>query len=297
MGRRISFLAVFFFLAALQAAAQYMPILDAQKTEYTLLNEVLDAVIVSYAIVQGDTLVGAVGYKKLAFQFFENDPFVPLGLVREDGGRLWWLPPGGQGERLLADLDLAVGDTFSVAGMYFDCIGDVLGPTVSVVTAVEWVEGRKQVSLNVAPCIGDTLRFIEGVGPNTGPAYLAGLGSLGIGHFLCRMHRQDTLYAAFIAEEDCADRTLSAGAADPSPLSLSSYPNPASSVLRVVADTAPGAWIQVRDLHGQHWLSQKISAKSADNTYEVDISRLPKGVYALLLTEGTRRACARFLKL
>lgn len=297
MGRRTYCLAIFSCLAILQATAQYLPILDAQKTEYTLLNEVLDAVIVSYATVQGDTLVGTVSYKKMVFQFFEDDTFEPLGLVREDGGQLWWLPPNGQGERLLADLDLTVGDTFSVAGMYFDCIANVLDPTVAVVTAVQWVEGRKQVSLNVAPCIGDTLRFVEGVGPNTGPAYLAG-SSLGIGHSLCRVHREDTLYAAFITEVDCAERISTAAAADPSPLlGLSLYPNPASDVLHVVADAEPGAWIEVRDLHGRRWLSQKIPTEGASPGCEVDISQLPKGVYALSLTQRTRRASARFLKL
>ncbi|HOH99324.1 MAG TPA: T9SS type A sorting domain-containing protein, partial [Bacteroidales bacterium] len=75
---------------------------------------------------------------------------------------------------------------------------------------------------------------------------------------------------------------VSAGIEDVTPISIQSWPNPATDMLYM--DMPQGIWtVELLNVNGQRILQAEVSGKGS-----LDVSQLPAGMYILRATDGTR---------
>lgn len=79
------------------------------------------------------------------------------------------------------------------------------------------------------------------------------------------------------------------------------YPNPAKDQINLMANLAPGNYLdnlklQVFDLQGQQVLGQKIGQMDGQGEVAVSLDGLGRGLYLVMVTDGERRSVLRFTK-
>lgn len=154
-----------FCLAA--TAQNYRPLL--QEGSYWITHTVsCDAGAIERIEVDGDTTIANTAYKILRSRYC-NVPDRLHGFARTNttNSKLWFRDIFGQ-EALIMDLDLEAGAIFTGLGGGFD-------PFTGLVERVDTVDGRKVITFQsdyVGWCLvgpeTEPLRFIEGVGSNSG---------------------------------------------------------------------------------------------------------------------------------
>jgi hypothetical protein len=132
--------------------ASFLPVLKSDSTSWVIAEIWWEGIIMSqhYALKHPDSL-----YAKL----YRRGESESIERVREDtiSGKLWYvLTYPETEEKLMMDLTLDVGDTFDFTGR---------SGTVDSVYFLD--DGRKIIIFDLL-VLGENVRFIEGVGPNTG---------------------------------------------------------------------------------------------------------------------------------
>lgn len=102
----------------------------------------------------GDTTIDEKLYRPVFEYTLPN--IRKVGYLREDTllGKIWFLVPDS-GEKLIMDLSLNKGDTFYINDTHW-CLADT----------VFSIDGNKNIVFNEPINFGDTLKFIESIGPN-----------------------------------------------------------------------------------------------------------------------------------
>lgn len=267
---------------------QYQSVLSAEKTVYTIQMEPLDALLYGEIRIQGDTVINQTDYVKT---FVEVDGWQPgeklVGFVREDvnEGKLWFLNNLDNLEYLVMDLALEVGDTFTTF-YNADCLLSGAGGTVAQVVEIYTLENRKIVKLDRGfggGYICDTLKFIEGVGPNASIFFQStSLDDIrGLAFNVCRMDKEDTLSFPTISPLDLCGLTTQVADISLSNNSFSILPNPNDGSFIIKEDNKgaiadDSALFILFDLTGN--VVYKAHAISFINEV-IDISHLSSGMY------------------
>ncbi len=283
-------------------AAQYQPVLSAQKTEFYILFEPLDAGLEGTIRVEGDTVVNQISYKKV---FFKGDFSLEalVGLVREnaDEGKLWFWNNLDNQEALVMDLNLAPGDTFPVANTSDCWDGDSGGPIIQV-AEVYSLESKKVISMDCwhggSFIGGDSLKFIEGAGPNA-TLFLQNKNLdyeiAGIGYRLCRILREDTLAFPLFSDVDFCGIPTDVQEI-PGVGGFSIFPNPAGSsvaLFHFMPLSKPVSW-RLYDGFGRKVREKTLEA--GDSRAEVSLVGLAGGIYYYLFEkEGTAISSGKLL--
>jgi len=129
--------------------------------------------------VGNDTTINSLQYKTIYSDYMVYNPQHIHGFIREDtvSGKAWykgWYSPapplGDSSERMIMDMMLVTGDSF-----YFPPFNTPfpLDTGWVKVDTTYFIAGYKYIRFVDTTHWGDSLLFIEGKGPNTGPQYLS----------------------------------------------------------------------------------------------------------------------------
>jgi len=279
------FINLVLFLLPCLMYAQYQPVLSAEKTGYDIQIGVFDAVLVGVLRVQGDTVINQFTYKKV---FITVDPFGEslVGFVREntDAGKMWFLNKLDDQEYLIMDLELEVDDTFNTFYEY-DCYSS--GPGIAKVVTISMLESRKVITLDRSfggGFICDTLKFIEGVGPNATLFFQSttlDYDASGFYYRICEMYQEDTLSFPLFSEFDSCVSITSASEVLKSDGSFSIVPNPNTGSF-VLKNNHPGSSLNnplftLFDLNGREIVSLTIDGSLSEQ--QVRLPHIPAGLY------------------
>lgn len=213
------------------------------------------------------------GYKEVWYKgnyfYFEE---VNIGKVRSnnDNSRLYfktspYINTHDTTEKLIFNLNLSIGDTFSF-GYYVDTVANVF-----------YLNGLKHIEFkNISTNWGEKVRFIEGIGPNTG-IFVNYLGILDP-YVICKYEKDSLIYVTqntnFIG---CALNTQIVN----DHLSLYNIkisPNPAKEFFIISVENFSAhknAFLYIYNINGISILQEIIDK----NKYIVDISHLKSGIY------------------
>jgi hypothetical protein len=158
--KKIILLAAWCACSLAAAAQDYLPLLQDGRY-WSIRKDACDEDQYRRLEAAGDTVIADIAYKVLHnCTIFEEDKVHGFARADSANSKLWLLDPGGT-ETLIMDLDLAPGDFFPELGAY--------------VSHIDTIDGRKTITFEahyVGYCVvgpeAEPLRFIEGVGPNSG---------------------------------------------------------------------------------------------------------------------------------
>ena len=224
-------------------------------------------------------------YRELTVLYDELNYTVPFGLLREEGKKVYLRRystaiPHIMEEEVYYDFNLQVGDWFSV--------GDEVEPGFIQVMAIEEVvleDGsvRNKYVFNEGWGVNpeEPEVWIEGIGSLSGIhwRYIPGWTASGFAYLQCYFEDDNLVWTDGECWDDVEDVVVE---------SVSLYPNPASDIVRVKGATATE--VKIYNSLGQ-------LVKTVENTNEINLAGLPKGIYLLRITdaEGKNRV-ARAMK-
>lgn len=238
-----------------------------------------------YALTEEDTIIENETYKKL--YLFSNSEFNPLtaqciGGIRENEQRQVFYKGAGIGyttqSGLICDFSLSVGDTFSIS----DFSGSPCSVQVKTIDTINYGGALRRVfnvrtegepSFNIAT-------WIEGMGNVEGLLYdmdskIMMLDYLGRNR--CYEHNDILLYYDYPqGVEDCFTPVLSINSIKAEDNSITLYPNPAKSDIKISSESRINS-IEVFNSLGQKIYQEKINAKEK----MFDINSFSKGIYII----------------
>lgn len=172
-------IALSFFLVIINlnsAKAQYQSIFGSSQTSWNIIKGNFWGTGTDSLVTVSDTIINSYTYKKILYYDISSGTTQIesiVGYLREDSiqGKAWFFNTEDIAEQLIMDLNLNLGDTFYVGGVWNSNTG------YHLVDSVWTVFGRKHIRIDVAinPNPGggnnEKLIFIEGVGTNIGIGY------------------------------------------------------------------------------------------------------------------------------
>lgn len=209
--------------------AQYLPVLISNKTTFRVIAGLLDNTMTGKIDIQGDTTISGIIYKITWYQSDDNNPEI-YGFTRQnaENSKLYYFDINSQTEYLVMNLDLEVGDEFSYINTS-DC-ENIQGNNIAKVVSVEIIDGRKQLTfdkLGGGDFYCDSLKFIEGFGPNTSIFFQHPFGALA--YKSCRKLENDVLSYPTSPIDFCGNPTNTVEHFDTDKITIA--PNPFSNQL------------------------------------------------------------------
>lgn len=258
---------VLFLTLSIPASTQpYQPIIAADSTSWDVAHQELFGIVMEqlYTKKHPDST-----YSKL-FLFGLYPDTVYIGKVREDinSGKIWYVNPYSNDEKLIMNMSLIVGDTFQIS------------TTWSSVDSVFFHDGKKIIRFDLQTIWDETVEFIEGVGPNVSLIYAL---DPGYDHFYvaCKYNADALVYVNnninFIG---CEPNTI--GFPDKSKTkTINMYPNPATTELHIELpkEFHPKSELILRDITGQI-IKQKTLI---GNKHIIFLSKINQGIYIVTI--------------
>lgn len=247
-------------------------------------------------ITGADTLVAGVNYKKV-----EQCNWNYSGALREDSGRVYFLPADSAQAYLLYDLSLSIGDTvhdvFVDEGLAFSGVSYYPLLVNYVVDQTGVVAGRKFLRL-AQPWGGPEQIWIEGFGSPYGlfsqqdPINVSG-SQTGI---RCMSHRDTSWYYSTwevtgAPGYSCAPQYV--GIKETLKAATAVYPNPTTGFTSIGPGIGPNTSIMLTDQSGR---SIAAPIRNVAGIIEFDLSALENGLYLATMVERGLRTTFRILK-
>lgn len=275
MKAAVKFIWFIFILSPFMCKGQYHSAFGKNYTEWNFIALYCDAGFVETFIHDKDTVIQNVSYHVL------HD----FGLLREsqDHSKLWFRDFNEEEERLIMDLNLNKGDTFSFHLM------DLAVDT----TYLE--NNRKIIEFDFIPyhCgYYEKLRFVEGRGLNF--SFRFALSGLMDDMWLLRCQTKDSVSENFLTQyfrESCREGIIATK--NVSEINFTLYPNPADNQINISFDNAKNREIEILDFSG----FRQSLLFSADKEVKADISALVPGIYYIQIIEHNTLYASKFLKL
>ncbi len=232
----------------------------------------------------------------------------------DDNSKLYFRWAGQSSEMLIMDLNLKVGDTLDTRSWKWENIDEYYyifdsiynGPTI-VVDSVYYHDGRKCIRTNYYitfehhsgfyPPYTDTLKFMEGIGPNLGIMYvpITMLTKAGWRYFkeiLFCYFKDDTFEYHRETQYSCLIWwTISIDEADKSSANI--YPNPTKDKLFITDLAAEEHTIKIISQMGK---VMKIITTN-ESEIEIDLKGFPSGVYNIIIVNNNGLTSKKIIKL
>lgn len=156
--KRFLKLLIVLLLPSFYSMAQYQPTILPDMSIWKIAHKQLPGNIMGKIVVASND---SSEYSDLYFSFLEGIDSIYAGKVKEDilEGKLWYIEPNSTNEELIFNLDLHVNDTF---------MNWTFPDTYMQIDSIYEFEGRKYIEFDALTAWNEPIRFIEGVGPNTG---------------------------------------------------------------------------------------------------------------------------------
>ena len=207
------------------------------------------------------------------------------GYLREDStlGKAWYFSSIDTTEQLIMDLNLNLGDTFYVGGLWNSNVG------YHPVDSVWFQSGRKYVRIDneINPNIGggnnEKLIFIEEIGTNIGISYQDLNNGNNFPYLLCSYKDNNAIYQNSHPFFMGSCKYLSVGIDDnfTSEKPINIYPNPTKNLLNIVVHDAQVLKIEIFAIDGK-----LIEQKSITKNTTVDVSKYQSGLYFIHATNN-----------
>ena len=259
-------------------AQHYQSIFGRQSTFWEIASNNLWGWIQFTIVVQKDTVVNGLPYKKLSNNWNNKG-----GLLREDTttGKVWfknifprnYLFPDTT-EFLTFDYGLAVGDTFDVSGAGYG-LNVSFQDSFNVVKRVYYQNNQKHIEFK-GPAT-EPFTMIEGIGGTYGVIWKQYNGALTNQYLLCSY--KDGVKTSYVNKAFPGGCSITGFPEDILEQSISIYPNPAQEKLFI--KTAAGTKVkacQILNVFGK-----VIAAPEMQTDNAIDIAALPAGWYVLQL--------------
>ncbi len=196
------------------------------------------------------------------------------GKLREDTlhGRLWLTEPTGTDEILIMDMSLNLADSIEIEPGYW-----------TKVDSIYYLNDRKIIRFDrFSETWDENLKFIEGVGPNSGLFYkLYGVDWA----FMSCMHLNDELLYQTSSPffEGCVLNTNSVNK-EQGNVGYCIFPNPANSTLMITIDHAhvTESILTILDINGRILIQMKIT----DKLSVLNLHAFKTGIYTVLIQTG-----------
>ena len=234
-----------------------------------------------YALTEEDTIIENETYKKL--YLFSNSEFNPLtaqciGGIRENEQRQVFYKGGFNAQKkILCDFSLSVGDTFTIKTGDFPYIAKV--KTIDTINYGGALRRAFYIGLEGYESFNIAL-WIEGMGSVEGLLYDMSTKLLGLdflGRNRCYEHNDILLYHDYPqGVEDCFTPVLSLNSIKAEDNSITLYPNPATSDIKISSESRINS-IEVFNSLGQKIYQENINAKEKI----IDINSFSKGIYII----------------
>jgi len=245
-------------------------------------------------ILEGDTLIGAVSYKKLfltgitvgsdSFAYiytYWDDGYI--GGIREDtlNKKVYYLPKGEISDTLLYDFNLSLGDTLPLTYIYS-------GSPLVTIDDIDSIAANGRVH---------TTYHLDGAGWGSGFYLIEGIGStFGLLEpiiaspdprydLLCFKYDGSVTYDTLVSFHSTGCDSLLTGLKTPKIISrfgISIYPNPLTSFATIEA-TEPLSSLRIYTISGRMAREER---NLSSNTITMDRGNLPSGMYFIEVISG-----------
>ena len=274
-------------LSSMARAQPYLSVFGTDSTRWEIWREHSSFDYYSFTTENIDTLINSKIYKEIKEK--KNDEFFSNLYMREDTatGELWVYEPNSSKEHLIMDLTLNVGDSFFLPNWTKE-VNYTNIDTVLVVDSVFIKNGKKHILFKTDLMIGSfypwvKMQFIEGVGPNAGLRYLTEEDWLSYNWvtnnlLLCKFSNNlRTYHDSINSTEYCT--LIVIGIEEHDKISISVYPNPASSSLTVELPSVLRGKLSVYNLRGNKLYTAQISDKK---TVNLSVVGYKPGIYTII---------------
>jgi hypothetical protein len=224
----------------------------------------------SYCMEQGDTSINSTTYSKVNYC-----GGVYHGALRDNKGKIYYVPKDSLNELLIYDFTLKTGDSVSV----YCILGGKFNPFREFKYQHVWVDSvlikgvyRKSINLN-------GYKWIEGIG-NTKGLFVESFANVSgwATQLLCMSDNDTTLFPSFSIGSCSTTVGIPETEANGN---IELFPNPTTGKFRLQAEKNPIKTIEIIDLYGKIIYSIAVKNKLAD----ADVTSLSPGIYFVRITD------------
>lgn len=214
-------------------------------------------------------------------QFFNSEK-TDIGKIKisKNNDKIWYIAPDDTTQKLIFDLTLKQGDTFSISLTYNQLIVD----TILI------KNGRKNIIFNYNTHWNEKVKFIEGVGPNI--SLICSEYYFLQPFVICQFERNENIYSTdnknFI---NCDINTLNVKCLNRQNYQI--YPNPFHNNLQInLNNTNDFHIIQIIDLYGKIQIEKKVCT----NFCYLSTKNLNRGIYFLKINSNNKCLTQKIIK-
>lgn len=241
--------------------------------------------VVNYCVNGEDTVINSITYTKL-----DTCEGGYKGAIRDNSGKVLFVPAESLNEYLLYDFTAMAGDTLDSVYFKTGTFDEFQELIVSQVDSVQiFGEYRKRVGIEQGP------GWIEGIGNEYGLFRESWINISGIVPLLYCMSDNDTKLYPIEGPGNC---TLDVGLHEnESTIAIDIYPNPVNDVLNISisSDNFQSGQIKIIDLTGQPVYQQEFEPSTL---IEVNCQQLKPGIYLVKIEDSNANllGASRFVK-
>lgn len=196
--------------------------------------------------------------------YFEDSTY--SGKVQESSlhDKIWYVPPEETDSILVYDITLEKGDTFMLQGY------------PGQVDTVYFKNNRKHIEFNVHTYWGDSIQFIEGIGPNVSFIYFYENSGIHAPYVACKFNNNAHVYAVDNPKhfDGCAFNTSGVRENSGKDIPVQIFPNPFNDYLQIKGTTDDVFVLKIIDVCGNIVIDKRLYNNTTLNT-----GMLVKGFY------------------
>jgi len=260
----------------------YQSLFGSNSTTWDIATIYCDAGCSKSLAVISDTVINSMNYKIIS----GNSDY-----LREDSlqGKAWIYNTNYNTEYLTMDLGLSLGDTFDI----YDYTNS---PFSSIVDSVYFSNNLKHIRLNyfISMCAPvEKITFIEGVGSTAGLFFQRNAsGNNVFDYMLCQHKNGIKVASSLIFPDTCYIAPIGITEYSLHNKKLVVFPNPAYDEINIENSINTEFNFTIYNMLG----SEMISGTESDAEFNIDISKLPIGVYLILVDSYNTLRSTKFLK-
>lgn len=272
-----------FIFSAQLFAKEYKPVVKEDTSAWYVAHQQLAGNLMDTLIANGNTGNWVKMY--VQGEYYYGDSALYSGKVKESllHDKIWYIPPEETDSILVYDMNLEKGDTFMLQGYPGE------------VDSVYLKNNRKHIKFNVHTYWGDSIQFIEGVGPNVSFLYFWEKSGILAPYVACKFNNDTHVYVVDNPEHfvGCTFNTSDVRENSGNDFSVQIYPNPFNDYLKIKGGNNHEFVLKIVDIYGKIVIDKRLYHTNSLNT-----GKLAKGFYiaTLINTETNNSYNFKLLK-
>lgn len=255
----------------------FQSVLEDGITQWDVSYHGIPSITTTSFFISTDTIINGINYFKI-----DGFPWY----LREDSsyGSLWFFEDVSGEEKLIMDMNLALGDTFYLNPKVYSYQLGI--DTIAIVDCVYYEQAQKHIQFNYnfshyfpGHPFNQDLTFIEGVGPNFGIIFQTFLPAFDKpSMLLCAQNGDSTIYSNTALNGTCFYTQTVVDEIGKIYIN-SIYPNPFKEHLKIYFSEPNCGRLILYNINGEEVYKQEFQG----HLIEFNLSSLPNGIYILQL--------------